>query len=315
MLLFLLACMQIANLVSRKIPHTIFNDTIRICIFCKDPQRAYKDLVAHHRFPEDIRSKIGRVIGLDKLKKKYKSYESKRQLLAEYDVFMVDKRIIKIVADFLGKTFYGTKSRRPLPIDLTCGSKIDPKTNTAISPIGTSEMVGYEIRMALNSTYLSMSASTNTSIKVGRLSMTPQQLKENIESVTKSVITRFVARQWRNIRRLEIKGPTTKALPIWVFDEMWMDEAQVLEEEPKFAIGHTPEEKAYRKRRWDEWAKEIMEEEEFDNYMNNLMKRRNAPSKKRRSKASKEAGSISREKRRKLKQDALEDVPKSVVPQ
>ena len=41
------------------------------------------------------------------------------------DVFLVDDRIIKIVAEFLGKVFYKSKSKRPIPIRLTAGAHID----------------------------------------------------------------------------------------------------------------------------------------------------------------------------------------------
>ena len=36
---------------------------------------------------------------------------------------------------------------------------------------------------------------------------------------------------WRNIRAVHIKGPNTMALPIWLADELWTDEAMILEED------------------------------------------------------------------------------------
>ena len=68
------------------------------------------------------------MLGVDKLKKRYKAFEQKRALLAEYDVFMVDDRVIKIVAECLGKTFYKSKSKRPIPVRLTAGAYIDKTT-------------------------------------------------------------------------------------------------------------------------------------------------------------------------------------------
>jgi ribosomal protein L1 len=165
---------------------------VRVCIFTKDPQRAYKDLVASDAFPASLREKVVRVLGVEKLKKRYKSYEQKRALLAEFDVFMVDDRVIKLVAEFLGKTFYQSKAKRPVPIRLTAGAYIDKTakkdSKESQNVVGTPQGVAKEIETALNSTYLSMSASANTSIRVGTLSMTAQQLAENTSAVVAAII-------------------------------------------------------------------------------------------------------------------------------
>jgi ribosome biogenesis protein UTP30 len=261
-----------------------------------------------------LRSKIGRVLGLDKLKKKYKSYESKRQLLAEYDVFMVDDRIIKIVAQFLGKTFYNTKSTRPIPVRLTAGARID-KSQKADNVVGTAQGVAKEVETTLNSTYVSMSASANTSIKVGKVSMTPQQLKENISAVVEKLVEKHIEHKWRNVRGLYIKGPTTKALPIWLSEELWVKEAQVLEETtPKLAIESAEKkpEKSDKKRKWDEWEEEMLDEDDLAE-INEKRKSKKPKAKKEKEPRNKELGSISKEKRSKLKRDALESVPAALI--
>ena len=68
-----------------KLPHPIIASDVRICIFTKDPQRAYKDLVASDAFPAALRGKVKRVLGVDKLKKRYKAFEQKRALLADHE--------------------------------------------------------------------------------------------------------------------------------------------------------------------------------------------------------------------------------------
>lgn len=40
----------------------------RVCLITADPQRAYKDIVAHPSFPKELGAKIARVIGIAKLK-------------------------------------------------------------------------------------------------------------------------------------------------------------------------------------------------------------------------------------------------------
>jgi ribosome biogenesis protein UTP30 len=49
------------------------------------------------------------VIPTSKLKTHYKSYESRRQLLAMYDIFLCDNRIYYRLPKLLGKEFYRKK--------------------------------------------------------------------------------------------------------------------------------------------------------------------------------------------------------------
>lgn len=293
------------------LPHPIIADDVRVCIFTKDPQRAYKDLVASDAFPATLRAKVQRVLGVDKLRKRYKSYEQKRALLAEYDVFMVDDRVIKIVAEFLGKVFYQGKSKRPIPVRLTAGAFVDKTAKKDKKEpqdiVGTPQGVAKEVESALNSTYLSMSASANTSIKIGTLAMTPQQITENTSAVVAALIPKHVAQGWRNVRSLLIKGPATKALPIWLADELWVDDAQVLDAPYRGAIteGGAKGQSAERKRKWDEWEEELLDEDELAA----KTAHRNAKKSKKTAKKS----SISKEKRQALKTEALASVQTPVV--
>jgi ribosome biogenesis protein UTP30 len=297
--------------VAIKLPHPIIANDVRICIFTKDPQRAYKDLVASDAFPEALRGKVQRVLGVDKLKKRYKAFEQKRALLAEYDVFMVDDRVIKIVAECLGKVFYKSKSKRPIPVRLTAGAYIDKSAKKdAKEPqnvVGTPQGVAKEIESALKSTYLSMSPSANTSIKIGNLSMTPQQIVENTDAVVSEVVNKHVGQGWRNIRSLHVKGPATKALPIWLADELWVDPAQVRDAPYHGTITEsTPKGKsAERKRKWDEWEEEMLDDEEL------AAKQARREAKK--AKKTEKKSSISKEKRKAMKQDALQSVQTPLI--
>jgi ribosome biogenesis protein UTP30 len=289
----------------------IAND-VRICIFTKDPQRAYKDLVASDAFPAALREKVVRVLGVDKLKKRYKAYEQKRALHAEFDIFMVDDRVIKIVAECLGNIFYKTKSKRPIPIRLTAGAYIDKKAKKdAKEPqdvVGSAQGVAKEIESALTSTYLSMSPSANTSIKVGNLSMTPQQLVENTDAVVTDLVNKRIGQGWRNIRSLHIKGPSTKALPIWLADELWADQNKVGDGPQRAAITENGEAKgksAERKRKWDDWEEEMLDDEQLA-----AKKERQAAKK---AKKAETKPSISKDKRKTMKQDALKSVQTPLI--
>ena len=52
------------------------SSTSKICLITADPQRTYKDIVASPAFPSELSSRIGKVVGIDKLKKKWSQYEA-----------------------------------------------------------------------------------------------------------------------------------------------------------------------------------------------------------------------------------------------
>lgn len=84
----------------------------RVCVFVKDPSREFKDQIANLKVPC-----IAKVIGYEKLKKNYKQYKDKKKLLQEYDQFLADLRIYKMLPEQLGNEFY-KKKKYPCPLKL-----------------------------------------------------------------------------------------------------------------------------------------------------------------------------------------------------
>jgi len=52
---------------------------------------------------------IAKVIGFDKLKRNYKQFKDKRALIKEFDLFVADLRVYKMLPECLGREFYSTK--------------------------------------------------------------------------------------------------------------------------------------------------------------------------------------------------------------
>jgi ribosome biogenesis protein UTP30 len=75
-----------------------------VTLFVKDPQREYKDLLSDLKI-----GFVSRVVGLDKLNKKHKTFEAKRQLLKEADLFLVDDRVMPEVGRAIGKMWRDAK--------------------------------------------------------------------------------------------------------------------------------------------------------------------------------------------------------------
>ncbi|KAI7332588.1 hypothetical protein KC315_g4588, partial [Hortaea werneckii] len=127
------------------------------------------------------------------------------------------------------------------------GNKV---TKTEVKPAD----VAHEIERALSSALVHLAPSTTTAVKVGKATMEPNALQENVETAVQTMVDRYVPQQWRNVRSIHIKGPNTVALPIWLAEELWEKEEDVLDE-PLPA-----KEKPAKKRKRSALAAEAVEE-------------------------------------------------------
>lgn len=85
--------------------HTLVDPrTSSVCLITKDPQREYKDLLEQHNIKF-----ISRVVGLEKLKGKFKAYEARRLLLKENAMFLADDRVIPLLPRLLGTKWFDAK--------------------------------------------------------------------------------------------------------------------------------------------------------------------------------------------------------------
>ncbi|KAL9617658.1 MAG: hypothetical protein Q9160_007575 [Pyrenula sp. 1 TL-2023] len=221
-----------------KVPHTLNKSpNLSICLITADPQRAVKDAVTDPAFPKALSARITKIIGFSKLKARYRTFESRRQLLAEHDIFLADDRIILRLVETLGKIFYKTTSKRPIPIAISPRRPIDKpdaksKSQSASAVkkeafIAPPAIVAQEIERTLDSVHVSTKPGTSIAVKVGWSSFSPAQLSENVGAAIEGMIDRFVAKGWRNIRSIHIKGPDTVALPIWLASDIWTGEDDI----------------------------------------------------------------------------------------
>ncbi|KAF4439316.1 CIC1 Adaptor [Fusarium acutatum] len=218
------------------LPHSLNNEETTICLITAEPQRAYKNIVASEDFPAELGKRITRVIDYGKLKAKYSQYEAQRKLFAEADIFLGDDRIINRLPKILGKTFYKTTQKRPVPVNLQAKApKVDGKRQKRVKTegtvnAGTPAEIAKEVQKAINSAFVSLTPSTNTSIRIGYSGWTAEQIAENVDAVVTGMIEKWIPQKWRNMKSIYIKGPETTALPIWLTDELWVDEKDVIAE-------------------------------------------------------------------------------------
>ena len=223
------------------LPHSLYKSPAStICLITADPQRAFKDTIRHPLFPVDLSSRITKIIGISKLKGRYKSFESRRQLLNEHDIFLADDRVVTLLPRLLGKIFFES-AKRPFPISLSpskpkdaAGKSVKPvksmkatESRAVVTPLEAAKEIG----KALSSAQVYLSPATTTSIRVALSDFKAEQMADNIEAVVQGMQEKYITKGWRNIRAIHIKGPNTMALPIWLAKELWVEEEDIMEDE------------------------------------------------------------------------------------
>ncbi|GLB38190.1 putative ribosomal protein L1p/L10e family protein [Lyophyllum shimeji] len=169
-----------------------------ICLITKDPQREYKDLLETHKIKF-----ISRVVGIEKLKGKFKPFEARRMLLKENGMFLADERIIPLLPKLLGVKWFEAK-KQPIPVCLT-----------------RKDLKG-ELERAVSSTYMNQNRGTCTSVKIATLSQSPTQILANLK-LALPAIAKHISGGWENIQSLHIKTNSSVSLPIWACN---LDEAE-----------------------------------------------------------------------------------------
>ncbi|KAJ3410959.1 Ribosomal L1 domain-containing protein 1 [Chytridiales sp. JEL 0842] len=170
--------------------HAILPTDAEICLFTKDPQKDFKALLEEKKV-----TGVDKVIGISKLRANYKPYEAKRQLCASYQLFMADERILPLLPEALGKTFF-QKKKQPVPINMT-------KSNLA-----------QEFESAKNATYLHIGNGLCSAIKVAHTELTPTEIVENIEAAIPLIVNK-IPRKWSNIQSIHLKTSESASLPLY----------------------------------------------------------------------------------------------------
>lgn len=163
---------------------------------------------------------------------------------AEHEIILADARIITVLPPVLGKTFYAGGTKRPVPVNLEpytpkkdASEKPNPfsvvkkakPTKEDGKPVAPPQQCAREIERALTSALIHLSPAATTSIRVGLSTFSPQQVAANVEAVVNGMVEKHIPNGWRNVKAIHLKGPNTMALPIWLAEELWVDENDVLE--------------------------------------------------------------------------------------
>merc|ERR1712232_1200396 len=172
------------------LPHSLYNEKSEICFLSKDPQKQYKEmLLEKHPVPG-----ITKVIGLDKLKRNYKSLEQKRALADSFDLFLCDISVAEMMPKILGDVFYSKKKKPPIPVRLR---ETNPEEN---------------LKKAIAGTPLRIPAGPCLTVKFGRADMEEEGLSKNAATVIAYVVRHL---KDNPIVSISVKSTDSPALPVW----------------------------------------------------------------------------------------------------
>eukprot|EP00898_Chlorokybus_atmophyticus_P006952 jgi/Chlat1/7258/Chrsp58S06904 len=165
------------------IPHSIYPiDSSEVCLFVKDKAgEGHKEAKLKIRQTEG--TGVAKVLGVSKLKSKFKPHEAKRRL------------ILPVLPKLLGKTFF-RKKRQPIPVHLQGANWKTP------------------IRQACDATYLFISGGACSVIRVGKTSQSAREIADNVLAASQGVAG-IVSKGWSNIQALHLKTAESVALPIY----------------------------------------------------------------------------------------------------
>merc|ERR1711916_89955 len=178
-----------------KIPHTMLDDDSDVYVIVKNPVSAYDEKI------EDAAAELGvtstiHVVDLEGLERVTYTFEAQRVLLASYDLFLGDKRILAMLGRKLGKKFF-VKKKLPIGLDLS-GSRLKASLATALS-----------------STQLYLRKGVTVSVPIGFASWSAEKLAANAEAVIDAASSYIVPGGWDNIRSIAVKG--RNSIPLFVF--------------------------------------------------------------------------------------------------
>lgn len=179
------------------LPHSFRPERVadNVCLLVKDKAEARKLL------GDDYSGKYGikKIIDLSQLRSEYKTFQAKRQLSVEYDLFLADDRIVCMLPKTLGKGFYMGANKRPLPIRFAVAE--------------THKTLKQKVDKALQCTYLYLSGAS-TVLKIGDVDMDEKLLRENALACIVGAVE-HIPLKWKGVQALFIKSEKSASLPIY----------------------------------------------------------------------------------------------------
>lgn len=191
-----------AQTIRIPLPHGQRTDTDEVCLFTRDEpkmtseqtQRFYKKLLE-----EKGVKNISEIIPYKALKTEYKPYEAKRRLLGNFDLFLSDARIRRLLPSHIGKHFYERK-KEPLSVNLQ------------------SKHLARDIQRVIQGTSMKVTNKGCCCMaRVAHSGMTADEVTENIQAAVQTIAAKLKTKG-PVMKLIHLKSQTSVALPIYTSD-------------------------------------------------------------------------------------------------
>ncbi|KAM4623416.1 ribosomal L1 domain-containing protein 1 isoform 2-T2 [Polymixia lowei] len=191
-----------AQTIRIPLPHGQRSDTDEVCLFTRDEpnmtsdqtQRFYKRLLE-----EKGVQNVTEIIPYKVLKTEYKSYEAKRRLAGNFDLFLSDDRVRRLLPTHIGRHFYDRK-REPLPVNLQ------------------SKYLANDIKSLIQGTKMKITNRGGCCMaRIAHSGMTADEITENIEAAVKTVVAKLRTKG-PVMKIIHLKSQASVALPIYTSD-------------------------------------------------------------------------------------------------
>lgn len=195
------------------------NEELKTCLFLRDHFITSEDQLEEVE-NADIPT-LSKILTLTQLKTIYQTFEKRRELYSEYDVFLVDDALLSSMPQVLGKTFYQSKSHK-FPINVRVASTKSPKELSLVT-------LSNQVNKVLSSTAFLPPVGTKVSVKVGNLSgqFSEPELLNNLHAVLKVF-------DEQTLITAGVKTTSSPVLPLFYTDKIYSD-SDVLENAPEQA--------------------------------------------------------------------------------
>ena len=199
------------KLISLAKPYKNIHGNIRTCLFLRD------QFITSEEEVEKIEAAqiptLAKILTLTQLKTIYKPFEKRRELLNEYDMFVVDDAILSSMPSTLGKTFYQT---RKFPVHVRVASTKSPKELSH-------QTLTNQINKVLASTAFLPPVGNDISLAIGNLGpdFSSDELLSNLEAVLKHF-------DQKQLVTVGLQAADSPVLPLYYADKIYED-SDVLE--------------------------------------------------------------------------------------
>ncbi|KAJ6287953.1 hypothetical protein OIU76_027743 [Salix suchowensis] len=137
------------------------NEAPELCLIIDDRPKSGLNKDGAKKKIQNDNIPISKIIKLSKLKTDYRPFEAKRKLCDSYDMFFADKRVVPLLPKMLGKQFF-KKKKIPVTLDLKHHNWKE------------------QIDRACGSALLYLRSGTCSVVKVGRISMSREEIGKNV---------------------------------------------------------------------------------------------------------------------------------------